>query len=145
MDVKVNLQDIRLLAPDSGRDLGITDYAQFIGLPTDDCTSVMYAPRVALAYYMHFMNRYPEAFNVAAVPKTLGGASADAFVARLGGQKSAAYYRLFGFEDYEVQLGRRKDTKKGHVLARRTSEALAAESYHGGMKGIRERRNRKPG
>ena len=49
------------------------DYAQSIGLPIEDCTSVLYAPRVALAYYVHFMNQYHEAFGVTTVPKTLGG------------------------------------------------------------------------
>jgi hypothetical protein len=132
MDVKVSLQDIRLLAPDSGHGLVIADYAQSIGLPIEDCTSVLYAPRVALAYYVHFMNQYHEAFGVTTVPKTLGGASADAFVARLGGRKSPTCYQLFGFEDYEVQWGKRKHTKKGNVLARRTSETLQRKAITGG-------------
>ena len=93
----------------------------------------MHAPRVALAYYVHFMNQYHQAFGVTTVPKTLGEASANAFVTRLGGTKSADDYRLFGFEDYDVQWGKRKRTRKGNVSARRTSETLAAESYHGGM------------
>ena len=56
----------------------------------------LYEPRVALAYYVHFMSQYHDAFGVTTVPKTLGGASANAFVQGLGGQKSAAYYCLFG-------------------------------------------------
>ena len=133
MAVKVSLQDIWLLAPDSGHGLVIADYAQSIGLPIEDCPSVMYEPCVALAYYVHFMNQYHQAFGVATVPKTLGEASAKAFVTSLGGAKSAAYYRLFGFEDYEVQWGNRKRMRKGNVSARRTSAALAADSFHGGM------------
>jgi hypothetical protein len=147
---QLTVRDSMLLAPEKGH--ALKDLAQFtvhqkldIGdwvtrmdayLHHDRAGYIAYAmndSRVALEYYVGFLNQYWQAFGVPDVPMTLGGASASAYLMGLGGTKSATYYRLFGLRDREVQWGTRKVMQKGKEDARHYSETLAAESYHGGM------------
>jgi hypothetical protein len=130
-----------LLAPEHGH--ALKDLAQFtvhqkldIGdwvtrmdayLCHDRAGYIAYAmndTRVALEYYVGFLNQYWEAFQVPDVPMTLGGASASAYLMGLGGMQSATYYGLFGLRDREVQWGTHKVLQKGKEDARHYSETL---------------------